>query len=184
VADSNSLNWGKLFLFGASEHMDFSNSSPNFHHRKPSPEYLRDKAAWREHERQVIADRQRTGVSPVRQGHIPRWFHFRILRAIREGRLPEPPKYDRVSAWAVLEHAARACEDVPSVVPWTDHFGSTTHDGREAFCCEPYLRPQHLTAARRLAYALQLEWAISEVSWHNPRGTSRIIFFKPHEATP
>lgn len=120
--------------------------------------------------------------SPVKLGHLPQWFASACRTALKKHHIPIE-RYDlpETLMYKVAETASKNEDGQSASITWIDHWGSTVHNGRQAFVTEPYLSAQDVANAVKMAKMLDLEIDIDSNSWWFPGETTRIAFLKPKD---
>lgn len=153
---------------------------------------------WR---KKIEEDRKKTGVSPVNQdANIPRWLRKKIRKALVAHDVEVDGDLSAGSCWIWFQYFLAYCGDGKTsfvaadgkrfnTVPCStfadlfDHAGTTEVNGKVCFVFEPYPEGEPEEYEQELdvvTYALSrilgcvVTW--SNVSWHYPGNTYRILF--------
>lgn len=104
--------------------------------------------------------------TPVKIGHMPRWFAVGVRKA--HGRLVYS------SAEATLMNGPYCRER------WLDHWGSTDYHGKPCFVSEPYnLSLRAIEAIHDFCRDAGFEWRLCSNSWWYPGHTLRVLIYRP-----
>lgn len=114
--------------------------------------------------------------SPVRLGHMPRWFYKRLLATFAPLDDPSMMGVDDVLAHAICLITA----NTRTLNSCFDHWGSIDDCGRSHFVTEPYdLDDESATLLISLASRMGLRLKFDALSHWNPPATIRVVFLQP-----
>lgn len=138
------------------------------------PERIAARIARRNRLAEIDRQREKSGASPVKANNCPEWLRIRAIRVIRE-KHPGHWRYRSTSAWPAFADAIKLSDSSDAF----DHVGITVVGGRQVLVSEPYdLYQNRCEAAQRFAKFLGIVVEFSDVSWHRPGQTKRIIFWE------
>ncbi len=157
----------------------------------------KDDLAWK---KKIEDARKQTGVSQLNYGaNMPRWLRRKIKKALKANGVIVQGYFSAGACWIWFQHFLAVCDEKTSFVaadgttfrvgPCTgygrifDHGGTTKIDDELCFVLEPYGRhndekyQQELdTVTYVLSRVLGCLVTWSDISWHYPGSTYRILF--------
>lgn len=153
--------------------------------------------AWK---KQIEDARAQTGVSELKYGaKMPRWLRRKIKTALKANGVTAQGYFSAGACWIWFQHFLAVCDEKTSfiaadgttfrVLPCSrygsifDHVGTTKIDGELCFAVEPYKQKdidkyeqelEIVTYTLSRVLGCMVTW--SNVSWHYPGQTYRILF--------
>lgn len=157
----------------------------------------KDDLAWK---KQIENARKQTGVSELKYGaRIPQWLRRKIKKALKANGVIVQGYFSAGACWIWFQHFLAVCEEKTSFVADDgttfrvgpcrrygqifDHAGTTKIDDELCFVMEPYRQndvEKYEQELEIVTYVLSrvlgcmVTW--SNVSWHYPGQTYRILF--------
>lgn len=123
----------------------------------------------------VLALREKWGVTEVETGEFPRWFRPLVTAAVNDGRLPKPD-FSITHPFYAFQHSARHCGGES----WIDHCGRLKlPDGSWVIVSEPYqLSCDAFQQLQKFCNLLRLTYRVQPESWWYPGSTLRITIWR------
>lgn len=114
--------------------------------------------------------------SPVKRGRLPRWL---------KGRLRHEARRRKLSQGFGSPGDSFLLEFLGARLPWFDHWGMVSRNGRDCFVSEPYgLTDHHTREMLEFCRVLHLEFDIDATSFHYPTRTLRITMWPSEWGRP